>query len=271
MLAGNDPAKKAAERAVVLRDLVDRMIDERIEEREADKAHISATPDEVDNGINQVAAQAKLPKSTLFEEAKRQGMSEQDYREEIRRQIIEGKLLQLRVRSRVKVSDDDAKKTYDAWVKSFRAEGPIELKMLVLRVGTGADAKKQTEARAAQLAQQAKGGADFCKLVAQHSQDDVTKSTCGSRGPVASSALFPDIAKAGGALKPGETGAPLYFRDPSAGEVYLVIQRGAAVPVPTFESVKDQMKEKAYMDVMDRERKQWLGELKKGVYVDVRL
>ena len=104
-----------------------------------------------------------------------------------------------------------------------------------------------------------------------HSDDTATKTTCGSRGPTPRSALFPEIAKVGGALEAGKTAAPLFFTDPSGGKVFLVIQRGAAVPIPAYESVKDQMKERAYTESVERERKQWLGELRKGVFVDVRL
>jgi peptidyl-prolyl cis-trans isomerase SurA len=272
LASGNDPVKKASERAEVLRQLLDRMIDEHLEEREADKAHLSVTPDEVDNGIKQIAAQTKLSPSAIMDEAKRQGMTEQDYRDEIRRQVLEGKLIQLRVRMRVQVTDADAKKAYDTFIKAYKGpDAPIELRIIVLKVGTGADAKKAAETLATQIAQKAKSGTDFCALVTQHTQDDATKSTCGSRGPTPPSALFPELAKVGGALEPGKTAAPLFFRDPSGGQAYLVIQRGPAVTVPTFESVKDQMKEKAFLETTERERKLWLDELHKGVYVDVRL
>lgn len=270
--SGNDPKKKAAETAEMFRALLDRIVEERIEEREAEKMHLTVTSDEVDSGINQVAAQAKLPKSALMDEAKRQGMTEQDYRDEIRRQVLEGKLIQLRVRTRVKVGDADVKKTYDDFIKTFSGpDAPIDLRILVLRVSGGADGKKLAETRASQIVQQAKSGTDFCTLVTQHSQDDTTKNKCGSNGPVPRSSLIPDIAKIGSALKPKETAAPFYFKDPSGNEAYLVIQRGADIPTPKLDAVKDQMKEKAYMEAVERERKQWLVEIKKGVYVDVRL
>ena len=77
------------------------MIDDRLEEQAADKARISVSLDEVDNAIRNIAAQGKIDSRALIGEAKKQGLTEQDYRDELRRQVLEGKLVQLRVRGRV--------------------------------------------------------------------------------------------------------------------------------------------------------------------------
>jgi hypothetical protein len=52
--------------------------------------------------------------------ARSQGLTEDDFREEIRRQILEGKLLELRVRPRVRVTERDAREAYSRW----RVESP---------------------------------------------------------------------------------------------------------------------------------------------------
>jgi len=43
-------------------------------------------------------------------------MSEQDFRGELRRQILEGKLIERRVRPRVRVTEHDAHVAYAQWV-----------------------------------------------------------------------------------------------------------------------------------------------------------
>lgn len=269
---GGDKTKVEAARGQLHREMLDRMIDERLEEREAERLHITVSSEEIDSGIEMISKQTKLSKEALMAEVKKQGFSERDYKDEIRRQVLEGKLIQLRVRVRVKVTDADAKKAYDQFIKDTSGpNAPLDLRIIALRVGDAADDKAKKEALANQIVQKAKSGTDFCSLVTQHSDDTSTKTTCGSHGPAPRSALFPEIAKVAGALEPGKTAAPLFFTDPSGGKVFLVIQRGAAVPTPTFESVKEQMKERAYAETVERERKQWLGELRKDVYVEVRL
>ncbi len=53
----------------------------------------------------------------VMDEVRRRGLTEQDFRDEIRRQILEGKLIELRVRPRVHVTDQDAYSAYQHWIK----------------------------------------------------------------------------------------------------------------------------------------------------------
>ena len=133
-----NPAQQAAAETEMMRDLLNRMIDDRLEESAADKARIVVTAEEIDNAIRNVAGQAHVRPSDLIGEAKRQGLSEQDYRDEIRRQLLEGKLVQLRVRGRVRVTEQDARAAYGRWVKDMQEQNPIELRILALRLGAGA-------------------------------------------------------------------------------------------------------------------------------------
>jgi peptidyl-prolyl cis-trans isomerase SurA len=93
-----DPSRAAAIESTILRELLERMIDERLEEEAAIQAHLVVTPEEIDTALAYVARNANLDLPMLLAAAKAQGLSEGEYRDE-RRQILEGKLLQLRVRA----------------------------------------------------------------------------------------------------------------------------------------------------------------------------
>lgn len=267
-------SQQAAAESEMFRELLNRMIDERLEEQAADKARVSVTPEEVDNGIRQVAAGAKLTPADVLAEARKQGLSEQDYRDEIRRQVLEGKLIQLRVRGRVRVTEQDARAAYNRLVKETQQQSPVDLRILVLQIPQGASQKtiEQRTNLAGELSKRAHAGEDFCELVATYSEDPTTKNTCGSRGPVPVAQLFPELAQAATSLKPGETSAAIPFRDPMGNTAMLVVQLAAAQPsIPAYDDVKDQMMERAYVEATDRQRKLWLSELRRGVYLDVRL
>lgn len=272
---GGDAKEREMVKAATMRDLLQRLIDERLEAAEATKLHLTVDDSEIEAGMKAVAAQSKLSHAELMAEVKKQGLTEADYREEIRLQIVDGKLMQLRVRQRVKVGEPEARTVYATWAKEQAGpNAPVDLRLLVLQIpgAATADEKKAKETLAGQIASQAKSGTDFCTLVTKHSDDPATKATCGSRGPMARSLLLADIAKASASLKPGETADPIFFKDPAGSQVYLVIQRAAGAPpaVPAFEKVKDQMMERATLEATDRERKQWLAELRKGTLIAVK-
>ena len=268
-----NPTQQAAQESEMFRELLNRLIDERLEETAADKSHITVSPEEVDNGIRQVASQTKLQPKDVIAEAKKQGLTEQDYRDEIRRQVLEGKLIQLRVRGRVRVTEQDARAAYGRWVKEVTQQNPVDLKIIVLQVPPG---NPQTAAArqvlAEELSNRARKGDDFCQLVLDYSEDPTTKQTCGSRGAVPMNMLFPELQQAATSLKPGETAAPINFRDPMGNSAILVVQLASKQPaIPAYDQVKDQMMERAFVDATERQRKLWLSELRRGVYIDVRL
>jgi len=269
-----NPTQQAAQESEMFRELLTRLIDERLEEQAADKAHITVSPDEVDNGIRQVAAQNRLDPKQLVAEAKRAGLTEQDYRDEIRRQVLEGKLIQLRVRGRVRVNEQDARAAYGRYVKEMAEQSPVDLRILVLQVPPGASQQTSTAriTLGEEISRRGKAGEDFCELVRLYSDDPRTKNTCGSNGPLPLQVLLPELQSVATTLQPGEVSSPIVFRDPNGQQAVLVVQLAAQqAKVSAYEQVKDQMMERAFVEATERQRKLWLQELRRGVYIDVRL
>jgi peptidyl-prolyl cis-trans isomerase SurA len=260
------------------KELLDRMIDDRLEEQQADKAHISVTPEEIDRGIANIASQAQAAQgravttADVFDEVRRRGLTEQDFRDEIRRQILEGKLIELRVRPRVHVTDQDAVSAYQRWVKEVKDQETIDVRVLALRVPASAPQAQLDERikRAQELAQRARGGEDFCKLVQTYSDDLSSRPSCGSRGPQPFGTLLPAIQDAVRATKPGGVSDPVAVNLGQEEAIVLVMPLGAA-RVPAYADVKDDMMQKALIEGLERARKQWLADLRRSVYIDVRL
>ncbi len=266
--SSQNQAQVAAAKTEMEKELLTKMIEYRLEEAAADKAHLSVSADEVDNALRNVSNSAHITLPQLIEEARKTGLSEQDYREEIRRQIVEGKLIQLRVRGRVRVTDQDARNAFQQYVNEIEKQHPINTRILAKRIPPGAtvDQVHELTKLANRLVVQARQGADFCALVEKNSDDVQTRKTCGSRGDQPYSALVPEIQAGVDGLKIGETAEPI----PVGTEAILVVQVGPP-ETPKFETVKDQMWERAYGEAMEHQRKLWLDELRRGVYVDVRL
>lgn len=273
-----DPNVISVQEQEMYRELLDRMIDDRLEQQQADKAHISVTQEEVDRGIANIAAQAEaqqghpVTSADVMSEVKRRGLTEQDFHDEIRRQILEGKLIELRVRPRVRVTDQDARAAYQHTVDELKAQSPVDVRILALRIPP-LSTEEQAAARmtfAQDLVQKARSGTDFCKLVSQYSDDVPTRATCGSHGPQPIANLMPAIQDAVRTQKAGTVSDPIPVRTPQEDVIVIVMPLGQA-NLPTFEEVKSEMMQKALSDGLERARKQWLQELRRNVYVDVRL
>jgi peptidyl-prolyl cis-trans isomerase SurA len=273
-----DPNVVSVQEQEMYRELLDRMIDDRMEETQADRAHITVPPDEIDRGIANIAAQAQAQQgrdvtpADILEEVHRRGLSEQDFRDEIRRQILEGKLIELRVRPRVHVTDQDAHAAYQHWVQDLADKEMMEVRILALRLQPGWT-QAQRAARvtfANELARRARAGEDFCQLVNQFTDDVSTRTSCGSRGPQAFGTYMPAIQEAVRVTKPGGISDPVSLNLGTDDAVLILMPLGTS-KVPAYDDVKNDMMQKALMDGLEHARKQWLQELRRNVYVDVRL
>lgn len=275
MAQNPNPTAQAAAESELFRELLSRMIDERLEEQAAAKANITVPPEEVDAGIRQLAANQHVDPAILISEAKRQGgLSEQDYRDEIRRQVLEGKLIQLRVRSRVRVTEADARSVYNRELKKLAAEQTIDLRLLALAIPPDADQQRYAArvTLAEELTRRGKAGEDFCKMVKDYSDDPSTRDTCGSRGPVPLKQLSQELLAVVQNLKPGEISQPIVFRD-QQGQAGILIAQASKTKLEnaSFEQVKEQMLDQAFIEATERQRKLWLQEMRRGLYIDVRL
>jgi peptidyl-prolyl cis-trans isomerase SurA len=274
-----DPNVVSVQEQEMYKELLDRMIDDRLEEQQADKAHINVSPDEIDRGIANIAAQAQqtqgrpVSAADVMAEVHRRGLSEQDFRDEIRRQILEGKLIELRVRPRVRVTEQDAHTAYQHWAADLKEQQVVEVRLLVKRVvpGSTPDQVRALETLAQTLAGEAQSGkTDFCALVAQYSDDVSTRTTCGSHGPQAFRDLFPAIQNVVRTQKPDTVSDPFHVRI-GPDEVIVIAMPRPQGEAPAYEKVKNEMMQRALLEGLERARKQWLEELRHNIYIDVRL
>jgi peptidyl-prolyl cis-trans isomerase SurA len=260
------------------KELLERMIDDRLEEQQADRAHISVSPEEIDRGIANIAAQAQTQQARpvtvqdVLGEIHRRGMSDQDFRDEIRRQILEGKLIELRVRPRVRITEQDAHAAYQHWAQDMKDKQPVDVRTLALRVPAPAS-QGQVESRmtlAQEIVGKVRAGGDFCALVSQYSDDASSRDSCGGRGPQPFGSLIPQIQDAVRATKAGDVSDPIPVHI-GPDDAVIIVMNGGESRLPPFVEVKGQMEQQATLEALERARKQWLKDLRQKVYVDVRL
>jgi len=268
MYATQNPNPGVGEETRVYRRVLDHMIDEQLIEQAAQKAHLAVNVDDIDKAIVKKAEELNMSREGLVAEAMREGLSEQDYRDEIRRQILEGKLVQLRVANRVRITESDARAFYETWIKQYQTQGPLELRVLAILIPDGATAQQiaTADALAQSLVTRARNGEDFCQLIFQHSSHQPSRQTCGAR-IVPPKSLPPAVQTQLGGLSPGQFTSPIRF---GVGEIDIIQYVGGAKP-PTYEDVRNAMMTAAGDEAFQRERDLYLRALRRSVYLDVRL
>jgi len=270
-------AQLAAAESDLMRQLLQKMVDERVEQQAAEKAHVSVTSDEIDNGLRNVANQQNITIERLMEEAAKTGLSAQEYRDEVRRQILEGKLLQLRVRGRVRVTEDDIKAMYAKLRQDERSRLGYRLSWIVLRVppDSSGGARADREDLAQRIAATARAGVDnrgnrveFESLVRAFSDDAPSRLASGDLGHHKPGDLAQPIEDEVAKLELGGVSAPFKYK----GDLVIIkLTARDSSQLPGLDDVRDELLQRTYAEQMDKARKQWIEEMRHGTYVDVRL
>jgi peptidyl-prolyl cis-trans isomerase SurA len=263
-------ASRNAALSQLYRQLVERLVDEELQGREAARANITVTSEEIQSALERVAKQNDVSVEQLFEEAQKNGLDVAEYRQEIRRQLLDAKMLNLRIQGRMRIGEDDMRNAYKRIAQEERKKLEFRAAWIRLQIPPGsgtAGAARQREL-ALQLAARARAGADFAELARTYSSDPATRGQGGLLAPMRPGELPLDVDTALLAMEVGEVSEPLRLGD--AWMVIKLVERGPS-QMPEYEKAKPQLQGRVYAEKMDAARRQWLDSLRKRTHVDIRL
>lgn len=273
--------QQAAAESQVLKELIEKMIDERLEAQAADKARVTVGPDEIDAALKNLAAAQGINKDELMRLAGKNGLTEQEYRDELQRQILEGKMLQLRVKGRVRITEEDVKAMYDRTLREERKVREFHPAWIVLRLvpGSSAAARAEREELAQQIVKRARRGESFEDLAKKYSDDTATRDAGGDlgiRAPHGSPAvqqgkrpvLAQELENLVLGMEPGQIAEPARI-----GDLLIILRLVSRQPsrYTTFDAAKNEMVQRLQGEILERAKRKWLDELKSRTHLDVRL
>ena len=254
-------AQRSAAISQVYKGVLDKIVDEELEERAAIQAKITITSKEIDEAIGRVAAQNQMTTQKLLAEAARTGVTEAQYRDELRRQLLQAKLVNVRLQGRIRVTDDDLRLAYHKLVLEERQK--LDLRVAWIRIPGASDGRALAE-RVAEAAR----SQDFATLARQFSQDRATRDNGGQLPESKLADLPPAIARASMALEAGGASPPVAV---DGDFVILRVNSRDASQLPPFDDARRELGDRVYMDKMNQARRVWLDGLRRRNHVEVRL
>jgi peptidyl-prolyl cis-trans isomerase SurA len=247
-------------------ELIKKMVEEHLVAIAADKLNVSVTTKEVDDAIKLKAADEKKTVADVIADSNKMGMSELDYRDEVRRELLFGKMLETRVRGRVRPTEDDAREYYKKLQVQERRQQTFRASILVLALPAG-QGGEQARALADAIVKQARGGTDFSFLVRKYSVD-ATRDRGGDLGWRQPGGYGKAIDEAILRLDRGEVSEPLVGT--STIMIVKVTDREPS-QIPEYDRVRREVFARVNDELMQKQIKIWLDELKQGVFIDIRL
>jgi peptidyl-prolyl cis-trans isomerase SurA len=250
--------------------LIEKLVDEELEQRAAIQAKVTVTARETEEALERVAAQNGITVARLLSEAKKTGLDEIGYREELRRQLLQTKLINVRLQGRIRVSEDDLRGYYRRLVLEERGKLAFRVAWIQLNGRPGATSadtaavRKRAEAVARDAARY-----DFGALARQHSDDRATKDSGGVLPMTQAEQVPPQLQRVIVPLEVGEV-SPVVALPGGGFAIFKLLSRDETT-LPSYDEARNELSQRVYLEKMTQARRTWLDNLRRQQHVEVRL
>jgi hypothetical protein len=200
----------------------------------------------------------------FLEALARDGLTQDEWRREVRDHIAAGYMRAGRVDRNVRLAPGRVRGMYARDPAAYRRPEKVRLGMIVVS-GSGADGAEGARRRAEAILQRLKAGEDFAKVAAERSEGDKA-SEGGDLGWVEPDMLRPELCEAARRLRTGETSGVVA----AGGDLYILAarERQDSATVPLSEA-RDRIEEQIRRGESERLYSRWIESLKLTSYVRV--
>lgn len=261
-------ARTEAERLAAIRGVYDEELDHLINEQliiqAATAESITVSASDVENAITNVRSQTRLPVDQFWQLVREQGFTEEEYRRDIRHQLLRYKVLNERVRGRVNITEDDVRRRFDELVAQARRRSRYNAAFVLITVPDGASA---TEVAAlARRADEARASIDDVETF----EEAMEVYGGGELGWLSEGDLEAELETALAGLDEEDISSPV--RGASGFFIFLLRERDTASGgLPSYDAVRMDIYRQMLQDAMTRQEHAFVEELRRAASIERRL
>lgn len=268
------------------RSVLQQMIEQKIFEQQAEKLGIKVSEAELDASIEQVKRKYNLNDEQMKEVLKKQNLTPESFREQWRLQTLGNKLLDSRLKNRIVITDAEIQRYYEqnyggagATSTTASPDNPDEeVKIAHILISTNnPDAAKKAQ----EVAKMAKSGQDFSELAKEYSDDTLSSDKGGDLGYFKKGDLIQTLEVAIEKTPEGKVSGPV--ESPAGYHIIKVLERTksekskksdepeSSPEVAIDEQTKQEISDILYRQKAEEQLRDWLDEVKKEAYIDIKL
>ncbi len=266
--AESDPVARQQKRQRQLRAFLDLIIGDKLVKQEAAKARIVVREPEVEAHLDRVMQQQGWGQPQLQQYLLAQGLTLAAFKEQVRDQLLQRKVVGRFLRDKITLTDRDVLNYCREKTTEAASSYAVEAAHIVLRLPEGATPAEDAALRrkAEEIRDRAKAGEDFAALAKQYS--DIGGDNGGALGTVNKGDLDPSLEKAIFGLPEGGVGGPV--RTPAGYHVVRAVKR-VKKATSACDEVDPEMRNALYQERMRDAMADWIGDLRKKAFIEVRL
>jgi peptidyl-prolyl cis-trans isomerase SurA len=244
-----------------LQEKIDLLIDDVLIRQQAKKFKIDVSDKEVEGIIDNIKKQYLIDDAELKAKLKEDNVSYDDFIAGIRSNVVKGRLLARVISPEVNVTEKDLRQYYDKHKDEFVDE---EYRLQQIFVSGQRDGQKRVT-EAYNLLQE---GKSFESVAKDYSDDTKSASAGGDIGYVNKVDLIPQLRAAVVFLTPGVYSSIL--TTPYGFHILKLVEKKKGETL-TFEMARDSIHEKIVQAESEKRYKDYVGKLRKGSYIEVKI
>ncbi len=248
-------------------EVLNNLIDEKLADQEIRNAGIFVDEREIDNAIEQVKAMNYYSDEDLRRALTASGVSMEEYREEIKRQILRNKLVNIKVKSKIIITETDIKAYYDNHPEKYASKKKYLLSNILMTypVTLDAELKLAVYSRMKGVYRQLDEGVSF-QEIAKTSSEAMNASDGGSLGLFSLDELSENIVEA--------------IKDLNAGGVSLITETDQGYQIFLVESIEeaggrelsdvtDEISQLLYEESVNNKFQSWIEHLREDAHLKI--
>ncbi|MCK5517703.1 MAG: SurA N-terminal domain-containing protein [Desulfobulbaceae bacterium] len=269
------PAQLADALSRAREEVLDNLIDKELIVQEAQKQNVSVSDEELQRAAEQMLIKNNLTRDMLDAQLGQMGMNYDTYLDTMRNQMLQSKLVNYEIRSKIIITDDMILDYYDThYTQHMSGDGyyllqmgftwnnPDEEESAPAEYAEKMDAKKRAERVHALVL----GGQDF-RALAQKFSDLPSAADGGDLGVFQEDDMAPYMQNAVLKLNAGEVSEVI--ETPSGYQFFKLLsgQDGQIVVQAPLSSVKEEIREKLYNQELKGDLDEWVTNIKKEAFI----
>jgi len=267
--APNVDLSDPANRSKMEREVLGQMIHEKLAEAEAKRLNVVVAKAEVESALARMMEENHMNMAQLEASLKANGQTVDKLREQIKKDMERGRLMERAFKSKVLITD----KQVDDYL-SVDKGGPattsqkVHLALIVLPFDPKTEKREAVEKTGREVLDKIKKGADFQSMAKQYSKG-VAAQTGGDVGFLGPEELAPFIAKAITGLRPGEVSD--LVQGPGGYYIIKLLDLDTKILNPSDPATRERVRKYLYEQEMNRKFDEWVRGLEEKAFIQISL
>ncbi len=255
-------------------DVLNSLIDKKLIAQEAAKQKLTVSDEEIKAAVKQMSDNNNMTVEEFLLQVRSTGMTEAVYHDNLRNQILQSKLLNYEVRSKIIISDDEVLDYYDThYTKRVDQGGYYLLQMGFLGKKDPKNlesldpaSKLEAKKKAERIHALAESGQDFSQLAKKFSELP-SAADGGNIGTFQKEEMADYMKTALLSIKPGQITQIVETPDGYQFFKLLSSQEGGVVLQAPYDSVKEEIKKTLYDEKLKTEFEAWVSKIRTSAYI----